>query len=107
MKFSSTRTLPLLLVSAALAMATMTPVSAQTSAAAQTGTPAAASNAKPTKAELKAQRKAARKQAHAEHGVELKKLEATGYQSGKADPNYPQSMQTEEKKAGIAQGASQ
>ncbi|MGA7776449.1 MAG: DUF4148 domain-containing protein [Paraburkholderia sp.] len=63
----------------------------------------AASSAKPTKAE----RKAARKQARDKKNAELKKLEANGYQPGRADPNYPQNLQDAQKKAGIGQGASQ
>ncbi|SAK91027.1 hypothetical protein AWB83_05164 [Caballeronia ptereochthonis] len=56
----------------------------------------------------KAQKKAARKEARAKKNAELKKLEAAGYNPGRAnDPNYPQDIQNAQKKAGIGAGASQ
>jgi hypothetical protein len=65
---------------------------------------AAASSAKPSKAE----RKAARKQARAKRDAELKKLQANGYQPGKNDEStYPSDLQNAQKKAGAGQGASQ
>jgi hypothetical protein len=66
-------------------------------------TGAAASAAKPTKA----QRKQARKEARAKKNAELKKLEDAGYNPARNDPNYPQDLQKAEKKAGAGQGASQ
>lgn len=76
---------------------------AQDASDAAAATPAAASGAKPTKAE----RKAARKQARAKKNAELKKLEDAGYQPAQNDPNYPDKLQKAEKKAGVGAGASQ
>ncbi|WP_321926235.1 DUF4148 domain-containing protein [Paraburkholderia guartelaensis] len=95
-----------LLASASLGIGAVTPTLAQNEASGA-GTAAAmegASTAKPTKAE----RKQARKEARAKKNAELKKLEAAGYQPGRAnDQNYPQDIQNAEKKAGVGQGASQ
>lgn len=65
----------------------------------------AASSSNPasmTKAQKKAARKAARKEARAKKNAELKKLEGAGYQPGGYDPNYPESAQSAQKKAGVA-----
>jgi hypothetical protein len=96
-----------LLASVSLGVSAVTPTLAQTEAsgvnnAAETGV--VASTPKPTKE----QRKQARKEARAKKNAELKKLEAAGYQPGRAnDQNYPQDIQNAEKKAGAGQGASQ
>jgi predicted Rossmann fold nucleotide-binding protein DprA/Smf involved in DNA uptake len=50
----------------------------------------------------KAQRKADRKAARAKKNAELKKLEDAGYNPARAnDPNYPQDLQNAQKKAGV------
>ncbi|MEM5451187.1 DUF4148 domain-containing protein [Paraburkholderia guartelaensis] len=100
------RQISALLVAASLGSGTVTPTFAQddASGAANAAVPGGASSAKPTKAE----RKQARKEARAKKNAELKKLEAAGYQPGRAnDQNYPQDLQNAQKKAGIGQGASQ
>jgi hypothetical protein len=56
----------------------------------------------------KAERKAARKQARAKKNAELKKLEGAGYNPARGnDPNYPNDVQSAQKKAGVGAGASQ
>jgi type IV secretory pathway VirB6-like protein len=101
------RQMVILFTSAALGIGAVTPTLAQNDASGVSGAATAgmgASSAKPTKA----QRKEARKEARAKKNAELKKLEAAGYQPGRAnDQNYPQDIQNAEKKAGAGQGASQ
>jgi hypothetical protein len=98
------QTIALGLAVIAMAAVSVTPAVAQDAGASGTANAmAAASGAKPTKAE----RKAARKQARDKKNAELKQLEQNGYQPGRADPNYPQDLQNAQKKAGIGQGASQ
>ncbi|MCP3710722.1 DUF4148 domain-containing protein [Paraburkholderia sp. CNPSo 3274] len=101
------RQMMVLLASASLGISAVTPTFAQNDASGVANAAAAgvaASSAKPTKA----QRKEARKEARAKKNAELKKLEAAGYQPGRAnDQNYPQDLQDAQKKAGIGQGASQ
>ncbi|WP_250515026.1 hypothetical protein [Caballeronia sp. INDeC2] len=64
-----------------------------------------ATQAAPT---TKEQKKAARKQARMKKNAELKKLEDSGYNPGRAnDPNYPANIQNAQKKAGVGAGASQ
>lgn len=94
-----------LLASASLGVSAVAPAFAQNEASgAGNAVMEGASSAKPTKAE----RKEARKEARAKKNAELKKLEAAGYQPGRAnDQNYPQDLQDAQKKAGIGQGASQ
>jgi hypothetical protein len=94
-----TRKLIVLFASASLSVGAIAPAFAQTTDA----TGAAASAAKPTKA----QRKQARKEARAKKNAELKKLEDAGYNPSRNDPNYPQDLQNAQKKAGIGAGASQ
>ena len=53
----------------------------------------------PTKAELKAKRKAERHRARVAKNSELKRLEDAGYQPGQYDPNYPANLQNAEKPA--------
>ncbi|MEM5434106.1 DUF4148 domain-containing protein [Paraburkholderia diazotrophica] len=99
------RKLIVLFASASLGVGAAAPAFAQnTDASGSTDTAgAAASTAKPTKA----QRKQARKEARAKRNAELKKLEDAGYKPSHNDPNYPQDLQNAQKKAGIGQGASQ
>ncbi|MCP3716236.1 MULTISPECIES: DUF4148 domain-containing protein [unclassified Paraburkholderia] len=100
------RQISVLLVAASFGIGAVTPSFAQNDAsgAANAAAMGGASSAKPTKAE----RKQARKEARAKKNAELKKLEAAGYQPGRAnDQNYPQDLQNAQKKAGIGQGASQ
>jgi hypothetical protein len=59
------------------------------------------------KKQVKNQRKAERKAAHAKNAAELKKLEATGYRPATDGPNYPESLQKALKKADPSAGASQ
>ncbi|WP_144151502.1 DUF4148 domain-containing protein [Paraburkholderia sp. BCC1885] len=112
MTFSPSRKVAVLLASAALVVGSVGSVG---SAFAQSGGGGSASGddanagtAAPAPASsTKAQRKAARKQARAKKNAELKKLEDAGYHPSQNDPNYPQDLQSAEKKAGIGQGASQ
>jgi hypothetical protein len=101
------RQLMVLFASASLGIGAVAPTFAQNNAGGASNSAATgvvASSAKPTKA----QRKQARKEARAKKNAELKKLEAAGYQPGRAnDSNYPQDLQNAQKKAGIGQGASQ
>jgi hypothetical protein len=52
-----------------------------------------------SKATAKAQRKIARKQARAKRTADLKKLEANGYNPSANDNNYPNNLQSAEKKS--------
>lgn len=52
-----------------------------------------------TKAQKKAARKVAHKEARAKRNAELQKLDSAGYKPGGYDPNYPESAQSAEKKA--------
>jgi len=82
------------------------PALAQSGAASNPGAPrtdhAQAANppvpaSSPTKAELKAKRKAERHQARVAKNAELKRLEDAGYQPAQNDPNYPANLQKAEK----------
>ncbi|MGX7006134.1 DUF4148 domain-containing protein [Caballeronia sp. KNU42] len=58
----------------------------------------------PSKAAAKAERKHQRKLARAKKNADLKKLEDSGYRPGQNDPNYPQNVESAEKK--VQQGQS-
>lgn len=107
MKFFAMKRVMLGLAVTAMVAGSIPLAEAQSASAADTtadvAKPDMASSAKPTKAE----RKAARKQARAKKNAELKKLEDSGYQPGRNDPNYPTDLQNAQKKAGIGAGASQ
>lgn len=63
-------------------------------------TPAGDNAPPPTKAQAKANSKAAHKAQRARKNAELKKLEKNGYNPSSNDPQYPDKLQKAEKKAG-------
>ena len=60
----------------------------------------------PSKAVAKAQRKADRKLSRSKNKVELNELEKNGYHPGGDQTDYPQNLQSAEKKSAAAKGAS-
>ncbi|RKE36447.1 hypothetical protein B0G76_2633 [Paraburkholderia sp. BL23I1N1] len=103
----SVKQMMILFALASLGVGAVTPASAQNAEASGTNGTAAAKAAASATQPTKAQRKQARKEARAKKNAELKKLEDSGYQPYRSDPDYPQNLQNAQKKAGIGQGASQ
>jgi hypothetical protein len=105
-----------LIASCAIAFGSITIAHAQDGASAPAATQpgSSASSGASSTAERKAvrqraraERKAARKQARTQRRAEMKKLEDAGYNPAGNDPNYPNSLQNAQKKAGAGAAASQ
>ncbi|WP_175817256.1 DUF4148 domain-containing protein [Burkholderia diffusa] len=82
------------------------PASAQQGSATSAGA-SSATERKLARQRARAERKAARKQARTQRRAEMKKLEDSGYSPAANDPNYPNSLQNAQKKAGAGAAASQ
>ncbi|KVQ62994.1 hypothetical protein [Burkholderia territorii] len=101
-----------LMASCAIALGSIAVAHAQDNVASAT-TASQQKNATPTavarkaREQARAERKAARKQARTQRRAEMKKLEDAGYKPGANDPNYPNSLQDAQRKAGTDKAASQ